>query len=222
MGDEETGEKLRRQMLGRERIRRSGRLPGTEGVAGARLGVARARKSKRTGDDINPADHEMQAPQQEKLKQGDEAKSGGIATNIGVHFFDMLGHVFGAVKTNIVHHRAIDCAAGYIEYERARVRWFLSINARDVPPAVRVRQTTFRSITVDGDELEFSDGFTDLHTDSYREIMAGRGFRVKEARPSIETVAGIRTASIAPADGEAHPLLAEATTGERYSDGWPV
>lgn len=154
--------------------------------------------------------------------KGDEAKSGGIATNIGVHFFDMLSHVFGAVKTNIVHHRAIDCAAGYIEYEQARVRWFLSINAHDVPPAVRVRQTTFRSITVDGDELEFSDGFTDLHTDSYREIMAGRGFRVKEARPSIETVAAIRTAPLTPADGEAHPLLAEATTGERYSGGWPV
>jgi UDP-N-acetyl-2-amino-2-deoxyglucuronate dehydrogenase len=99
--------------------------------------------------------------------KGDEAKSGGIATNIGVHFFDMLSFVFGPVKSNMVHHRAIDCAAGYIEYKRARVKWFLSINARDIPQAIRSRQSTFRSITIDGGDLEFSDGFTDLHTASY-------------------------------------------------------
>ncbi len=96
--------------------------------------------------------------------KGDESKSGGIATNIGVHFFDMLSFVFGAVRRTVVHHRAMDCASGYLEYEKARVRWFLSINVRDVPEDVAAKQRTYRSITVDGNELEFSEGFTDLHT----------------------------------------------------------
>ena len=115
--------------------------------------------------------------------KGDDKKSGGIATNIGVHFFDMLTHVFGSVK-NIAHHRAMDCAAGYLELERARVRWFLSINARDLPREVQEKKTTYRSITVDGKELEFSEGFTDPGntTESYREIVAGRGFPLDEVR----------------------------------------
>ena len=125
--------------------------------------------------------------------KGDDNKAGGIATNIGVHFFDMLTHVFGPVKSNIAHHRAMDCAAGYLELERARVRWFLSINARDLPPQVQGKKTTYRSITVDGQEVEFSEGFTDLHTESYKEIMAGRGFRVDAVRPSIEIVSALRT-----------------------------
>ncbi|MFM9941143.1 MAG: Gfo/Idh/MocA family oxidoreductase [Hyphomicrobiaceae bacterium] len=155
--------------------------------------------------------------------KGDEAKSGGIATNIGVHFFDMLAFVFGPLKRNVVHHRAMDCAAGYLEYSRARVRWFLSINARDVPEALAAKQKTFRSVTVDGREIEFSEGFTDLHTESYREIMAGRGFPLADVRPSIEAVSGIRTAAIELNKGEQHPFLLRVLGNNgRYQHGWPV
>ena len=155
--------------------------------------------------------------------KGDDNKAGGIATNIGVHFFDMLTHVFGPVKSNIAHHRAMDCAAGYLELERARVRWFLSINARDLPPSVKATKTTFRSITVDGQEVEFSEGFTDLHTESYKEIMAGRGFRIDAVRPSIEIVSSLRTAEIAPDKGRQHPFLeAVRTANGRYLNGWPI
>ena len=155
--------------------------------------------------------------------KGDEAKSGGIATNIGVHFFDMLSFVFGPLKRNVVHHRAMDCAAGYLEYQQARVRWFLSINSRDVPEALAAKQKTFRSITVDGREIEFSEGFTDLHTDSYREIVAGRGFPLEDVRPSIEAVSGIRTAAIELNKGEQHPFLLRVIGNNgRYQHGWPV
>lgn len=155
--------------------------------------------------------------------KGDDAKSGGIAMNIGVHFYDMLSYVFGPLQRNYVHHRAMDCASGYLEYRRARVRWFLSINARDIPEAVRAKQRTFRSIKLDGKEVEFSEGFTDLHTASYREIMAGRGFALDEVRPSIETVATIRTATVEPGKGEPHPLLAHVRGDNgRYLHGWPV
>ena len=155
--------------------------------------------------------------------KGDESKSGGIATNIGVHFYDMLGFVFGKLKSNIVHHRAMDCAAGYLEYERARVRWFLSINARDIPAHLDKTQRTFRSITMDKRDIEFSDGFNDLHTASYREVMAGRGFPLEAVRPSIETVAAIRTAPLEPGRGEQHPFLRGVlSNGARYQHGWPV
>jgi UDP-N-acetyl-2-amino-2-deoxyglucuronate dehydrogenase len=155
--------------------------------------------------------------------KGDDAKSGGIATNIGVHFYDMLSFVFGALKQNVVHHRAMDCASGYLEYERARVRWFLSINMRDVPPAIAEKQRTFRSITMDGKEIEFSEGFTDLHNASYREILAGRGFALDEVRPSIETVSHIRTAPIQLDRGERHPFLPRVLGDNgRYQHGWPV
>jgi len=155
--------------------------------------------------------------------KGDDAKSGGIATNIGVHFFDMLSFVFGPLKRNIVHHRAMDCAAGYLEYQRARVRWFLSINVRDVPAEVAARQKTFRSITVDGREIEFSEGFTDLHTLSYRGILEGRGFTLEDVRPSIEAVSGIRSAPIELNRGEQHPFLLRILGDtERYQHGWPV
>ena len=155
--------------------------------------------------------------------KGDEAKAGGIATNIGVHFFDMLSFVFGDLKRNVVHHRAMDCAAGYLEYQRARVRWFLSINVRDVPPALSEKQKTYRSITLDGREIEFSEGFTDLHTLSYREILAGRGFPLDDVRPSIEAVSGIRTAPIQLGKDDQHPLL-QRVIGDngRYQHGWPV
>jgi len=155
--------------------------------------------------------------------KGDESKSGGIATNIGVHFYDMLSFVFGKLTRNVVHHRAMDCASGYLEYERARVRWFLSINVRDVPPSVAETQRTFRSITVDGQEIEFSEGFTDLHTLSYQEIIAGRGFPLSDVRPSVETVSHIRTAPIRLGDGERHPFLAKVLGDNgRYQHGWPV
>lgn len=155
--------------------------------------------------------------------KGDDKKSGGIATNIGVHFFDMLTYVFGPVKANIAQHRAMDCAAGYLELERARVRWFLSINSTDLPEAVKGKKTTFRSITVDGQELEFSEGFTDLHTASYREIIAGRGFSLDEVRPSIEIVSALRNAELAPDKGQPHPFLAPVLAANgRYNNGWPV
>jgi UDP-N-acetyl-2-amino-2-deoxyglucuronate dehydrogenase len=155
--------------------------------------------------------------------KGDGRKSGGIATNIGVHFFDMLTHVFGPLKENIAHHRDMDCAAGYMELERARVRWFLSINARDLPREVQGKKTTFRSIKVDGQEVEFSEGFTDLHTESYKEILAGRGFPVSEVRPSIEIVSALRDAPLTPKKGDPHPFVEGVITANgRYLNGWPV
>jgi UDP-N-acetyl-2-amino-2-deoxyglucuronate dehydrogenase len=142
--------------------------------------------------------------------KGDDGKAGGIATNIGVHFFDMLVHVFGSVKSNVLHLQTAERAAGYLELERARVRWFLSISAKDLPPSARQGQTTWRSIRLDGAELEFSDGFTDLHTESYREILAGRGFGLDEVRPSIEIVSELRKAPIHWNRGERHPMAREA------------
>lgn len=152
--------------------------------------------------------------------KGNEEKSGGIATNVGVHFFDMLGFVFGPMRKMVVHHREIDCAAGFLEFERARVRWFLSINVKDVP--VATNQRTFRSITVDGEELEFSEGFTDLHSLSYAEILAGRGFPLEEVRPSIEAVSHIRSMPIELNKGDQHPFLLKVRNPDRYQYGWPV
>ncbi len=151
--------------------------------------------------------------------KGDEQKSGGIATNIGVHFYDMLSFVFGKLRRNVVHHRAADRAAGYLEYDKAQVRWFLSVNRSDLPANTPDGQTTFRSITVDGEEIEFSGGFTDLHTLSYQEILKGNGFPLEEVRPSIETVAHIRTAPIEIEKGEVHPFLAGAIREARDSHG---
>lgn len=141
--------------------------------------------------------------------KGDPKKSGGIATNIGVHFFDMLHYVFGALQINRVHLATETKAAGYLEYEHARVRWFLSVDIEDVPGPLREGgQRTYRSITVDGAEIEFSGGFTDLHNRSYEEILAGRGFGLEENRTAIETVAAIRGGKpVAPAGDDAHPFL---------------
>jgi UDP-N-acetyl-2-amino-2-deoxyglucuronate dehydrogenase len=140
--------------------------------------------------------------------KGDERKSGGIATNIGVHFFDMLGFVFGRLADSVVHYLDHQTAAGFLEYERARVRWFLSVDAAMLPEEARVqRKRTFRSITMDGAAMEFSDGFADLHTKSYEEIVAGRGFGISEARAAIEAVADIRTAKPIGRRGEWHPLI---------------
>jgi len=141
--------------------------------------------------------------------KGDVSKSGGIATNIGVHFYDMLTWVFGAVKKNVVHVHTHDRAAGYFELEKARVRWFLSINADTLPEAVKARGgRTYRSLTMEGTEIEFSDGFTELHTHSYQHILDGQGFGLEEARPSIEIVQHIRHVEPIGLKGDYHPLAA--------------
>lgn len=143
--------------------------------------------------------------------KGNVRKSGGIATNIGVHFFDMLYFLFGDLQSSIVHLNSETKAAGYLEYERARVRWFLSIDVNDVPAPERLRgQRTYRSITVSGDEIEFSGGFTDLHTRSYEEVLAGRGFGLQESRVAIEAVAAIRTAPLAELKEVYHPFLRQS------------
>ncbi|NGM44576.1 Gfo/Idh/MocA family oxidoreductase [Rhodobacter sp. SGA-6-6] len=142
-----------------------------------------------------------------KSWKGFTEKSGGIATNIGVHFYDMLHFVYGALQENIVHLNTPTKAAGYLEYERARVRWFLSIDVNDVPETERAKgKRTFRAVTADGENIEFSEGFTELHTRIYEEVLAGRGFGVEENRVAIETVATIRNASIAAKSGLTHPF----------------
>lgn len=141
--------------------------------------------------------------------KGDVRKSGGIATNIGVHFFDMLHFVFGTLQDNVVHYMSDTKAAGYLEYEGARVRWFLSVDVSDVPQHLRAKgQRTYRSITINGDEVEFSEGFTDLHIKSYEEILAGRGYGLEDNRVAIETVAAIRGAKLRENDLEyVHPFM---------------
>ncbi|RCS27709.1 gfo/Idh/MocA family oxidoreductase [Polaribacter sp. WD7] len=139
--------------------------------------------------------------------KGDESKSGGIATNIGVHFYDMLSWIFGNVQENRVHLREKNKAAGFLEFENARVRWFLSIDETDLPKEIREKkQRTFRSIAVDNEELEFSSGFTDLHTQSYHEILKSKGFGIKESEKSIKIVHDIRNMAIIQT-GEKHPLV---------------
>ena len=140
--------------------------------------------------------------------KGDMKKSGGIATNIGVHFFDMLHFVFGELQESRVHLSSDTKAAGYLEYANARVRWFLSVDVEDVPQAqLDAGQRTYRSITVDGEEIEFSGGFTDLHIRSYQEILGGRGFGLEENRTAITTVAAIRNAQPLGLQGDYHPFL---------------
>jgi len=139
--------------------------------------------------------------------KGDIQKSGGIATNIGIHFFDMLIWIFGPVQNNVVHLMEHDKAAGFLELENARVRWFLSVDAETLPKEQQEKgQRTFRSITVNGEELEFSGGFTDLHTASYQDILSGGGFGAAHARSSIETVHAIRNATPIGLAGDYHPL----------------
>ena len=140
--------------------------------------------------------------------KGDPEKSGGVATNIGVHFFDMLTYIFGSVKENIVHYSDKMKAAGFLELERARVRWFLSLDINDVPQGISATgQRTYRSITVNGKEIEFSGGFTDLHTLSYQNILKGKGFGLEDARQSINTVFQIRNAKPVGLRGDYHPFL---------------
>lgn len=142
--------------------------------------------------------------------KGDEDKSGGIATNIGVHFYDMLGWVFGDLKTNEVHLKQGDANAGYLEFEHARVRWFLSVNYNYIPDDVKAGgQRTYRSIKVEGREIEFSGGFTDLHTVSYQHILGGGGFGLEEARKSIEIVSEIRNQNVVTNSSNAHPFVSK-------------
>ena len=139
--------------------------------------------------------------------KGDISKSGGIATNIGVHFFDMLSWIFGNLKKNIVHVNTHDRSAGFLEFEKARVRWFLSINFDLLPEEVKAKgQTTYRSITIEGEELEFSGGFTDLHTTSYDDILNGKGYGLQAPRQAIEIVHTIRVATPIGPKGDYHPF----------------
>ena len=145
--------------------------------------------------------------------KGDISKSGGIATNIGVHFYDMLSWIFGDVKKNIVHVHTHDRASGYLEFNRARVRWFLSINEDMLPDDIKAKgQRTYRSIMIEGEELEFSGGFTDLHTKVYENILKHEGFGLEEAKQSIEIVHDIRHATPIGLKGDYHPLARKELT----------
>jgi len=140
--------------------------------------------------------------------KGDVNKSGGVATNIGIHFFDMITWIFGDVKENIVHLYNPDKAAGFLQLEKARVRWFLSLDYHDLPQYATERgMRTFRSIAVDGKEIEFSGGFTDLHTVTYQNILNGNGFGIEDARESIELTDFVRNAKPVGLKGDYHPFL---------------
>lgn len=140
--------------------------------------------------------------------KGDNAKSGGVATNIGVHFFDMLIWIFGGVKESRVHLLNENKAAGFLQLQNARVRWFLSIDYNDLPAAVkRSGKRTFRSLVMNGEEIEFSEGFTDLHTVTYQEILKGKGYGLTDAKPSVELVHDIRNSAPKGLKGSYHPIL---------------
>lgn len=140
--------------------------------------------------------------------KGDEKKSGGVATNIGIHFFDMLSYVFGGIQQNTLHYRNEYKAAGYIEYEKARVRWFLSIDKDDLPAAIQMKDMRiFRSITINRNEIDFSEGLNELHTTLYQDILSGGGFGLEENRAAIETVSRIRNQVPKGIVGDFHPFL---------------
>lgn len=139
--------------------------------------------------------------------KGDPRKSGGIATNIGIHFYDMFQWIFGRFKKNVVHVKSYDRVAGYLELERARVRYFLSINSDTLPENIKEKgQRIHRSINVDGNEIDFTDGFADLHTESYLNIINGHGFGIEDARPSIEIVWDIHNSEPIGLKGDYHPF----------------
>jgi UDP-N-acetyl-2-amino-2-deoxyglucuronate dehydrogenase len=141
--------------------------------------------------------------------KGNPLKSFGVATNIGIHFFDMLLFVFGNLQKNIVHYSGQRKAAGYLEFDNARVRWFLSIDDSDLPDQARGVKQTYRSIQIDGEDLEFSEGFNDLHTVSYQKILSGLGFSLEDAKPSIEIVETIRNSSPLRSTADAHPFVSK-------------
>jgi UDP-N-acetyl-2-amino-2-deoxyglucuronate dehydrogenase len=143
--------------------------------------------------------------------KGDPSKSGGVAMNIGVHFFDLLLWLFGPCRRAEVHHAAPEKMAGYLDLEWADVTWFLSLDREDLPPGyLKAGRPAYRSLTMNGQEIEFSDGFTDLHTSVYREILAGRGFGLSDAKPSVELVYALRSAEAVGPGSRAHPMLARA------------
>ncbi len=145
--------------------------------------------------------------------KGNEQKSGGIATNIGVHFFDMLSWLFGEVKENLIHVHEHDRAAGYLEFDRAKVRWFLSINSDTLPDSAKKEgKTTYRSMSLEGEEIEFSEGFKDLHNKSYAAILAGNGFRISEALNAIKIVHQIRNTEPIGLVGDFHPFAKKPLT----------
>lgn len=149
--------------------------------------------------------------------KGDSLKSYGVATNIGIHFFDMLHFVFGKLEKNVLHHQDATKACGYLEYEKARVRWFMSIDRNDLPEDIKGKQPMFRSISIEGEEIEFSKGFTDLHTVSYEEILAGRGYGIEDARHCIRITEQLRTQEPQdPVEGEYHPLLKTIKKRKNY------
>lgn len=151
--------------------------------------------------------------------KGDEHKSGGVATNIGVHFYDMLSWIFGDVRENVVHVASHDRVAGFLRLKKARVRYFLSINAEHLPAnAVQGEKRTYRTIMIDGDEFEFSVGFTELHTKSYQKILAGEGFGIEEARNCINIVHAIRNAKPIGIKGDYHPLAKNPLS--KHPFGW--
>jgi len=140
--------------------------------------------------------------------KGDAERSGGLATNIGIHLFDLLLWLFGGAGYSIVHSAEPDRMSGFLELQKANVRWFLSTDINDLPPAEMTGgKTTYRSITIDGKELEFTEGFADLHTKVYAEILAGRGFGIEDARPSIQLVYDIRNARASGETDHIHPLI---------------
>ena len=140
--------------------------------------------------------------------KGNISKSGGVVTNIGIHFFDMLGWIFGNMKSNTLHLLTADKASGLLQLENANIRWYLSIDKNDLPiEAASNDLSTYRSISVDGDDFEFSGGFTDLHTESYKSILEGNGFGLDDARNSIEIAHLIRNQAITTNKSDAHPLL---------------
>lgn len=140
--------------------------------------------------------------------KGVEEKSGGVATNIGIHFFDLLQWLFGAQSDVRLFHSDPKCMSGFIEMEKARVRWFLSVDPTDLPFKTEPgKRSTYRSITVDGKEVEFSDGFTDLHTEVYKQILAGNGYGIEDARTSIQLTHQIRTCAVTAPGDLAHPIL---------------
>ena len=140
--------------------------------------------------------------------KGDSKKSGGIATNIGIHFFDLLYFLFGPVQINDLYFMDHTRASGYLEFERARVTWYLSVDAEDLPETIVAKgKRTFRSISVDEQEFEMSDGFSDLHDLSYKRIMEGNGFDIEETRASISVAADIRNGRIKNRDTVEHPFL---------------
>jgi UDP-N-acetyl-2-amino-2-deoxyglucuronate dehydrogenase len=145
--------------------------------------------------------------------KGNEAKSGGIASNIGVHFYDMLSWIFGEVKENVVHLKQVDTNAGFLQLKNANVRWFLSVNYKYIPDDIKtMNQRTYRSIKIDDEEIEFSGGFTDLHTKSYNQILDGNGFGLDEAYGSINTVSKIRSLKPIGLIGDYHPFCKKVIT----------